>query len=202
MNIRLWLILFVIGLIAGLGLYFYFDNRNSAPITKTEYDLTSPAVVKQMQQLQRLETAGFTIEKIIEAKTAGNAFENVLYGDKILLIASGQVLAGFDLSNLSENSVAVKGKSLTIQMPPPQILVTKLDNEKTRVYDRQSGFLTRGDKDLETQARLKAESEIRAAACQMNILGVASDNGRKQLQVLFGTLGFSEVNIEIPEISC
>ena len=58
------------------------------------------AVIKEMRSLQRLETASFTIEKIIDGGTSGNVFQQFLFGDKILLIAHGQVIAGFDLSQI------------------------------------------------------------------------------------------------------
>lgn len=166
------------------------------------FNTSQTAVVKEIQALQRLETAVFTIEKIIEAGTETNAFQEILYGDRILLIAHGQIIAGFNLSEISEKDVNVSGQSLRIQLPPPQILVTSLDNEKTRVYDRKLGLLSKGDKDLEAQARLKAESEITKAACEAKILEEASENARKQLTTLFTALGFSEITINIPQGSC
>ena len=153
--------------------------------------------------MQRLETASFTIEKIIDGGTTGsNVFQQFLFGDKILLIAYGQVIAGFDLSQITDKDIEVNGKNLKITLPKPQILVTTLDNTQTRVYDRQKGILSSGNKDLESEARQSAETSIKDAACQGDILKQAADNVRKQLITLFSTLGFSTVTIEIPNGSC
>src|SRR5437868_6321278 len=65
------------------------------------FNTSGTAVVKEMRQLSRLETATFTIEKIIDAGTNGSAINKFLFGDRILLIANGQVIAGFDLSATS-----------------------------------------------------------------------------------------------------
>lgn len=172
-------------------------------MSATQINTNRAAVIKQIQSLQRLETASFTIEKIIDAGTTGdNVFQRLLFGDKILLIAHGQAIAGFDLSLISEKDIQVNGKNLRITLPKPQLLTVSLDNTQTRVYDRQRGILSTDGKDLETQARIAAEKSIRDAACQGNILQQAADNARKQLTASFNSLGFETVTIEIPSATC
>jgi hypothetical protein len=169
----------------------------------SKFNLSSAAVIKEVRSLQRLETASFTIEKIIDGgNNNDNIFSQLLFGDKILLIAHGQVIAGFDLSQMSEKDIKVTGTSLTLTLPKPQILVATLDNTQTRVYDRQKGLLNPGSKDLESEARLAAEQSIRKAACDGDILKQASDNAKKQLTSLFSALGFTEININIPSGAC
>ena len=162
----------------------------------------SQTVVKQIQSLNRLETASYTIEKVIDAGTTGNRLQQFLVGDRLLLIAHGQIIAGFDMSKVKEEDLEVSGETLKVKMPAPEILVSKLDNEQTRVYDRQNGLFTRGDRDLESEARQEAEAVIRTAACRGGILDEASKNARTQLTTLFKGLGFTTVVIDIPEGSC
>ena len=159
-------------------------------------------VVKQLRELNRLETASFTIEKIIDASTSGNKFEQFLYGDRILLIAQGEVIAGFNFAALQEKAVQVDGTTVVLTLPAPTILVTKLDNDQTRVYDRKLGLLTKGDNNLEAKARQEAEKAITEAACKGNILSEASKNARNQLTALLKALGFQTITITIPEASC
>lgn len=162
----------------------------------------SAAVVKQIQALNRWETASFTIEKVIDQNSGGNVFQKFLFGSRLLLIAHGTVIAGFDLSTLSENSIRVNNESVTVVLPPPTILITSLDNQKTRVYDRQQGLLATNTNDLEANARLSAENDIRAAACSEGILANASENAKKQLTPVLQSLGFTSVTIQIPNGSC
>ena len=172
-------------------------------ISNTQGNTNRAAVIKQIQSLSRLETASFTIEKIIdEGSTGDNVFQRLLFGDKILLIAHGQAIAGFDLSQVSEKDIQVDGKNLRILLPKPQLLTVVLDNTQTRVYDRQRGILSTDGKDLETQARIAAEKSIKDAACQGNILQQAADNARKQLTASFYSLGFETVEIVIPSATC
>lgn len=167
-----------------------------------EIKLDHAAVIKEVQSLAKLETASFTIEKIIEGGVQGNAFQNILYGDKILLIAHANVVAGFDLSKLNPELVEVKGTRLQITLPAPEILYSRLDNEQTRVYDRKLGLFTKGDPGLESQARAAAEQSIRLAACEGQILVAAADNGRKQFQTMFASAGFTEVIVLTPIGEC
>jgi hypothetical protein len=180
-----------------IGWFFLFKNQPG-----TNINTSRVAVIKEIRNLQRLETASFTIEKIIDGGTSGNVFQQLLFGDRILLIAHGQVIAGFDLSQISEKDVVISDKSLRLTLPKPQVLVTTLDNTQTRVYDRTRGILNPGDKDLESKAREAAQNSITDAACKGDILKQASDNARKQLTALLSALGFTQITIDIPESSC
>lgn len=177
--------------------------RFLTPQPKYTFDRDRVAVVKEMKELQRLETAQFTIEKIIDAGTTeSNRLKQLLFGDRILLVAHGQVIAGFDLAKMRESDVMVEGSRLIVNLPAPEILVTSVDNEKTRVYDRRQGLLTKGDENLESEARQEAEREIRLAACNSGILSQAEENGRKQFEVMFKTYQFDQVIINIPQGKC
>lgn len=178
---------------------WFFIFRDSSGI-KLNTDRT--AVIREMRALQRLETASFTIEKIIDGGTSGNVFQQFLFGDKILLIAHGQVIAGFDLSQISESDIEVEGQNIRVTLPKPQVLVTTLDNTQTKVYDRTRGILNPGDKDLESEAREAAEKSIKDAACEGGILKQASDNARKQITAFLSALGFIQISIDIPEGNC
>lgn len=194
--------LFIIPVIILLVFFVSYIVFTKVLSPKYSFHSSSETVIKELKSLNRLETATFTIEKVIDAGTSGNRFQELLFGDKILLIAHGQVIAGFDLSTLTEDSVSVEGKSVRITLPPPTILVTKLDSAQTRVYDRRQGLLSGGSKDLESQARLEAEKIITRAACTGGILEEASKNARSQLTALFKSVGFTVVVITIPSGSC
>ncbi len=182
--------------------YWYFKVNNALETPGITINMSPVTVIKEIRAMNRLETASYTIEKVIDAGTSGNTFQEFLYGDRILLIAHGESIAGFDLSTLSDNSISVDGSTVRLTLPPPQILITKLDSDQTRVYDRKSGILTKGNKDLESKARLAAENAIQVAACKGNILDHASQNARKQLTALLKSLGFVTVIIDIPQGSC
>lgn len=195
---------FLIGILLGLGTFLVATAilRYVVESPIFIFDKTSDAVIHELKELDRIESAQFTVEKIIDSKTSGGKLKQILFGDEILLIAHGQVIAGIDLSKVQQKDIVVDGRSLSITLPEPEILVTKLDNEKTKVYDRNKGLLTKGDDQLESQARLEAEKAITQAACEAGILDAAIDSTIQSLSNYFSALGFVPVEIIIPFGEC
>lgn len=160
------------------------------------------AVVKEIRALNRWETSSYTIEKIIDAGTSGNVFQQFLFGNKILLIAHGEIIGGFDLSQFSEKDLVINGSSIAITLTTPEILVAQIDNSKTKVYDRQEGLLVSPTNNLESDALAKAQSDIKNAACKEGILTTTAENAKTQLTSLFSSLGFKQITINIPQGHC
>jgi len=162
------------------------------------------AVVRQMQALSRLETYTYLTEQVITAERGGSQFYNFFLGDKLLLIASGEVIAGFDLNKLKEGDVVVSadGRSATVTLPPAEVLVSRLDNNKTQVYSQETGIFTQGDPGLESEARRVAEQRIVEAACDAGILSRAAEQGRIAVEGLVKSFGFDNVVVNAAPGSC
>lgn len=71
-----------------------------------------------------------------------------------------------------------------------------LDNEKSYVYDRETGLLRKADTQLESEARRSAEAEILRTATEDGILIQAKTNAETYLLSLLNSLGFSRVVFE------
>ncbi|MBY0496970.1 MAG: DUF4230 domain-containing protein [Cyanobacteria bacterium] len=156
-------------------------------------DLSQPTVVMKIQQLQRLQTVVYTLEKIVSGSQDTPYLPRVLAGDRILLIVHGEVTAGIDLAALDPSHLTVSGESIELNLPEPDVFSTRIDNEKTRVYSRETGLLVRPDPDLESVARREAERQIRQAAIDGGILTAANANARATLTTLLQGLGFKSV---------
>jgi hypothetical protein len=151
-------------------------------------------IIRDVRSLARLETIQYTVEKVITAEQ-GQGTLGVLFGDKLIFVAHGQVIAGVDLSKLSADDIEIKDGILFLNLPNPEIFVATLDNEKSYVYDRQTGLLTKGDINLESSARRLAEDEIEKAAVEDGILDLARQNAENYLTRLLSDLGYPEVII-------
>lgn len=157
----------------------------------------SVTVVRQIRSLARLETAQYTLEKVIAAEQ-GQGLLGPLFGDRLLFVAHGQVIAGVDLSKLQPNDVTVSPDGrVTIILPAAEIFVSRLDNEKSYVYDRDTGLLTKGDVNLESLARQTAEQELRRGALEDGILNIAQSNAANVVERLLRTLRFTDVIIVV-----
>jgi hypothetical protein len=161
----------------------------------TRVDVSTPAVVDRIRKLSRLETVDFSLDKIVEGERGSAYLPNFLVGEKLLLIAHGEVTAGVDLAKLGAGDVWVHGDSVTVKLPQPEVFSTRIDNGKTRVYSRVTGLLVSADPNLETQVRQVAEDEIEKAALSDGILAKARDNARTSVTALLVGLGFKNVQV-------
>lgn len=149
-------------------------------------------IINQIRPLARLETIQYSVEKIITAETGQEIF-GALFGDRLLFVAHGVVIAGVDLSKLTAEDLRIQNGILEIVLPEAEIFVATLDNEKSYVFDRETGIFRRQDEELETLARQAAEKEIREAAVGDGILEQARINAEVFLERLLDDLGFEQV---------
>ena len=148
--------------------------------------------INEIRSLARLETIQYSIEKVITAEVGQGSF-GFLFGDKLLFVAHGVVIAGIDMEKIQPGDLRLDGGVLYVKLPPAEIFVATLDNDKSYVYDRETGALTKGSQDLETQARQAAEDEIRKAALEDGILATAQTNAEAYLLKFFTALGYKTV---------
>jgi hypothetical protein len=182
----------VVWLTTGLGLLHLLGALRSGD---TQINVSQPTVVHQIQQLQRLETVSYTMDKIISGEHSNPYLPKFLAGDRLLLVVHGEVVAGVSLASLQPSDVQVRGRAVTIHLPAAEIFSTRLDNAKTKVYSRDTGLFSVPDPNLESEVREEAERQLRQAALQDGILTTAADNARSAIAAMLRGLGFNEVDI-------
>ena len=154
------------------------------------------SIIHEVRALARLETIQYAVEKVITAET-GQEFLGFLFGDRLLLVAHGTVIAGVDLDKIGMDDLEVdEDGRVLLELPPAEIFITVLDNEKSYIYDRNVGLLRRGDIQLESAARLAAEREIERTALEDGIINQAQINAEAYLYRLLRSLGFPDVTFE------
>jgi uncharacterized protein DUF4230 len=162
----------------------------------TTVDLSQPAVVNRIQQLQRLETVDYSLDKIVAGQRENNILPDFLTGDRLLLLVHGEVIAGIDFGQLNSKDVSVHAREIRLHMPEPKILIVRLDSTRTRVYMRTTGLLVPVDPNLESQVREAAERQLQDAAVQDGILNNARKNARTTLSGLLKSLDFEQIDFD------
>lgn len=155
-----------------------------------------PTVVDSVRDLSDLVTVE-VIEYTTIEKGNDAGILNFARGDRIFLFAVARIGAGVDLSEIRDEDVEVDREALSvrIRLPEAKILYSALDNENTRVYDRDTGIFTKGDRDLESEARLIAETMLREQALTAGILERATTNAKETLRAFLRGLGFDQITI-------
>lgn len=153
---------------------------------------SAATIIESVQRLSRLETASYHIEKVITAET-GQGPLGFLFGDRLLLIAYGEVIAGVDLGDIGPDSVMRNDDGVVyMRMPPVEIFVSTLDNNRTHVYDRRTGVAGM-NVDLESAARREAERLVLQAAIEDGIEEEAEESAREFMRSFLTALGFENV---------
>lgn len=187
------------GLAVGVGLWQggdrfltqlrdFFTVQQPAP----QVDVQS-IVVQQVRTLSELTTAVFAMQAVVPT-SRDRTFGGYTIGQTTLLyIAYGEVRAGVDLSQISPADVQVTGQTVSLRLPPPRILDSKIDVNRSQVYDYDRGFLGLGPDvapELQQLAQRQTLQEIIAAACQQGILQTASDRAQVAITQLLSTAGY------------
>ncbi len=170
--------------------------------TPTPTPTPTPRVqITDVRALGRLETVEYLLETTINLeKQPENNWQRIIgiFGtDKLLLLASGEVVAGVDMSRITPQDVIVQGDRITLWLPKPEVFHTRVDNQETNVYLREKGIFYPYDKDLETQARRDAEKAMYDKAIKHDILKKAGENAVRDMKEFLRSLGFTDITVLI-----
>jgi len=196
--IILLIVLVIIALVTGAFLLARSPWADSLFERRADAD----GIVQRVQSLSRLETTRYTIETVVTADEQG--FIDTPLGrlqigsDRLLMIIHGRVTAGIDLEKLRSQDVEISGdgKRLTIKLPPVEIFSVDLDNEKTRVYSRET-WLKRPNPNLESEARQGGEAKILATACEDGVMLRATEDAQRAVDNFVALLGLTTTAIEV-----
>jgi len=118
--------------------------------------------------------------------------------EQILILAYGEVRAGFDLAELNEDSLWTDGKKVRLVLPTPKILNSSLNFERTRiVYYNNNLLLADNDPNLQGEALARAKAAVEQAALEAGILNQANDFGQLYFEKFLYSLGFTEVEVVV-----
>jgi len=186
---------------AQAALPFQQVNRANEALQTQVSDLLHPTptiipdpvtYIYDVRALARLETIQYSVEKVITAEQNQGTFD-FLFGDRMLFVAHGTVIAGIDMEKIQPGDMQLADGILNVRLPPAEVFIASIDNQKSYVYTRETGMLSKQAVDLETLARQSAEQEIMKAAIEDGILQQAQTNGETFLLKFFNSLGYKTV---------
>jgi hypothetical protein len=173
------------------------DRFRQLLVPATPVILPNPAtVVRQINDLSRLETASYEMEKVVTADSNQEGLLDLFLGESMVFIGYGKVYAGVDFSKMStDDLVVVDPDTVMVHLPEAEIFqdIPVLDNERSYVADRDTGLLVKSDPELETNVRRVAEQSIREAAASSDILDRANTNAQSYMRNFLEGIGFTEV---------
>ncbi|MCP4423022.1 MAG: DUF4230 domain-containing protein [Chloroflexi bacterium] len=152
-------------------------------------------IVREINNLARLETASVDLEKVITAERDQEILWGAL-GETMVFVAYGTVYAGVDFAEMTaEDMQVVDPNTVWVHLPEAIYFedIPVLNNERSYVVDRDTGLLTRADPELETEVRRVAETTLREEAQGSAALEVANENARQFMLDFLQGLGFENI---------
>lgn len=193
----------LVGLLVLLGIWRtgsrFFNELGTLFSPSTPEVNVHSMIVRQVRDASELTTTVFAMQAVVPT-SQDRAVGGLTVGTtKLLYIAYGEVRAGVDLGALAAKDVEVSSDNLRIRIPPPRILDSKIDVNRSQVYDYNRGFLNLGPDvapKLQTLAEQEALRKIVAAGCADKILERANDRAELVVTQLLNKGKYKEVTVE------
>jgi hypothetical protein len=160
------------------------------------YEEIGPVVISSIRDLANLTTIEVVEYTIVDKGTDGG-WLSWARGDSVQLFAVAKIGAGVDLSQVTVRDVVLAEDGVVeLTLPAAEIQYVAVDNDATQVLDRETGLFTKGDPQLETEARQVADEVLVQGALDDGLLAEAEANAKEVLSDFLLGLGYRDVIVE------
>lgn len=150
--------------------------------------------VMALQNMSELATAEYVVTKIIKAND-----DNTWYkpGDrKILMTCKASLVAGIDLSKLTEQQIKINGDQISISLPKAHLLYINIKPEDIKtVYQQVSFFRDQFSSEEKNKLATQAQQQITSAVDSIGILTSAETNATIFINNFLQKLGYKNIQI-------
>jgi hypothetical protein len=159
-------------------LFFYMKHQFSAVRTEVSEDV----MVEKIISMGKLELVKYSMKDVLEKKQV----HTILPDERVLFVAVGEVTACIDLTKVRKQDITRDslGNSVTVMLPQPEICYTKLDHQRSKVYDVSGVILPSTTKTMVEDIYKLAEKRLLDNAREMKI----TDKARENAQLIFKPL--------------
>jgi hypothetical protein len=158
---------------------------------KEEKIAETPVITQEIRHIAQLATQSFYDECIYDT---GVIRTGILEADqRCIIIARGEVIAGFDLQKLDTLVLNKKDKSITLLLDPPRILDVIANPSDYEIFIQDGDFTF----DEISQMKELAKKKITANALRKKILERSSLQGQRIIEKFFRLLGYEKINIVV-----
>jgi len=155
---------------------------------------TEALVVQKLRASDELTTAILSLQSVIKVSSDNEVFNFPVGTTEILYIGYGEIRAGIELSAIAISNVTSADGVVTVVLPAPEILDSKIDVSRSGVASYDRSWLS-PDKvvELTEYAQRKALREMIEQSCGQGILEEANKKGAIAIQGLLSSTGLTVV---------
>jgi Protein of unknown function (DUF4230) len=196
----------VIAVLAVLAVAGVFGQllKGINPLAVKKVDRTRPALLSAIANLSDYRAASAQFTVVVDIEDDAKWLPAAVRGERTVLLASGSVDAGVDLSGLGASAFTIDevAKSVVLRLPHATLRKAELDLANTTVVQHKRGILDRvgsafGDApNGENKAMKLAQTKLEKAAKASTVLAVAETNTTTMMTSLVRGLGYNTVRVE------
>lgn len=149
-------------------LFFYLKQQ----FFVTRSQISEDVMIEKITNMGKLELVKYSMKDVIEKKEV----RTILPDKRILFVAAGEVTGCIDLTKVKKSDIISSADSVTVFLPEPEICYTKLDHQRSRVYDLTGVWFPADRQEMMENIYKLAESQLLKNAREMNILGKTREN--------------------------
>ena len=154
----------------------------------------TPILIKEINNLAQLITITSFDEVVMDSSKKSKRLPGTFFPPpdaKIVLIARGKVMAGVDLKNLKDQDITIDKDSITIKLPPAQVLNTILNPSDFETFSESGNWNT----EEVTQIKIRMREKIIQRANAQNLLPKAEERCKMIMENFLRNLDFKKVEI-------
>jgi hypothetical protein len=178
--------------IGGLHLSLFGTNR---------IDRSAPVVLKELRDVSKYTAATGEFQATVDVEDDVRFVPAFLAGERTIFFGIGTVDATVDFRGLTADAVVIRGGTVTVTLPEPELAKPVIDPARSYVADRDRGLIDRIEgvfTDSPTSERglyLKAQRRVAIAARNSALARRAEENTAAMLRGMLGKLGFERVDV-------
>lgn len=175
------------------------DIFRSKPVLIEE----TPVVIKEIRSLAQLITITYADEIVMTQTKKGNGFPSLVptgagvimvpATDKLVIIGRGKAIAGMDLKAVAENDIHTEGDSISLRLPPAQIVNTIINPSGYEIFIEQGKW----EEDQIIRLKQLIKKELLQRAIEQNVLKLSETRAINIFENLLLNMGYQKVYVFI-----
>ncbi|HEV2831154.1 MAG TPA: DUF4230 domain-containing protein [Hanamia sp.] len=153
-----------------------------------------------LQTMSDLATAEYVVTKIIKANDNKTWYK--VGNRKILMSCKASLVAGIDLSKLTEKDIQIDGETISITLPRAKLLYINIKPEDIKTaYQDVSLFRTNFSAQEKDELAAQAEKQIKSSLDSLGIFVTAETNASLFINNFLQKTGFKNININFSPVN-
>jgi len=182
-------LLVLVSFIAGFLLFLFLYIKKEFYETRSQ--ISEDVIIEKISNIGKLELVKYAMKDVIEQKIP----RTLLPDKRILFVAVGEVTGCVDLTKVKKEDITASADSVTVTLPKAEICYSKLNHQRSRVYDLSGVFMPADRQKMIEDIYKLAEQRILDNAREQNILQKTEENAQLIFKPLLENISGKKVSI-------